>query len=93
MKKLSITALAIVINYKLYRYVAILLISSTIEIIRQYEQFIVIIFRRARVIQIREHRLYISYVCRTVMPEKMHAGRLFLVRSSNFPGRGFFGDK
>jgi hypothetical protein len=87
MRKLSRTALAIIIDYKLHRYVAILLISGIIEIIQQYEQFIVIIFRRAHSIQMNEHKLYISYVCRTAMPEKMHAGRLFLVRPPNFPGR------
>ena len=87
MKKLSITALAIVINYKLYRYVAILLISGINDKIQQYEQFIVIISRITRSVQIREHRLYISYVCRTVLPEKIHPGILFSVRPSNFPGR------
>lgn len=68
MKELSRIALAIAINYKLRRYIAILLISNKIKIIQQYEQFIVIIFRKARSIRIRAHSLYISYVYRIAMP-------------------------
>lgn len=48
MNILSRIALAIIIDYRSYRYTAILLVTSIIKIIQQNEQIIEMIFKKAR---------------------------------------------